>query len=260
MKRDLEIYPKQFRAETIPIERNRVFVLMPFRSEYNRVYGIIKDELTKNGFICNRADEISGSKPILNKILCEIMRSRYIIADLSDQNPNVFYELGITHSFKDVQNVLLIKDRHTKAPFDITHLTYCEYDVDNSFALREAVMSFIEEGRSLSDFQEALDAKGIINVVSESKNAFVDVLQDTFRANLGQLTSLLLGDCGSIGDRAIANIFERFDALLRDQSRAGDPGIVEGLTKTYFASLASAGDFPAAREYVGRYMEERALY
>ena len=108
---DYIIYPKQFRFAKIHIEKNRCFILMPFKKEFDYVYGVIKKELNDNGFICNRADEISGSKPILNKILTEILRSQYIIADLSGYNPNVFYELGVAHVFKDANNILIIKQK-----------------------------------------------------------------------------------------------------------------------------------------------------
>ena len=87
------IYPKQFRNLKIPIEKNRCFILMPFDSKFDIIYGNIKQSLSKEGFICNRADEIIGSKPIMNKILTEMLKSQFIIADLSDSNPNVFYEL-----------------------------------------------------------------------------------------------------------------------------------------------------------------------
>ena len=105
-------------------------MLMPFDKIFDLIYGTIKSELQDNGYICNRADEIHGSYPIMNKILTEILKSQYIIADLTNLNPNVFYELGIAHTFKDAQNILLIKQKQFKCPFDITHLTYIEYDAE----------------------------------------------------------------------------------------------------------------------------------
>ena len=58
--------------------------------------------------------------PIINKILVEILKAQFIIVDLSESNPNVFYELGIAHTFKDAQNIFLLKNRNSKVPFDIT--------------------------------------------------------------------------------------------------------------------------------------------
>ena len=84
------IYPKQFQRVSIPVEKNRCFVIMPFKDELDYIYGVIKQGLNKAGYICNRVDEIGGATPIINKILTEILQSRYIIADLTDCNPNVF--------------------------------------------------------------------------------------------------------------------------------------------------------------------------
>ena len=99
---------------------------MPFKKEYDYIYGTLKESLQNNGYIVNRADEIAGSKSIMNKILTEILRAQYIVVDLTGYNPNVFYELGISHSFKDAKNILLIRQKDEKIPFDISHLTYIE--------------------------------------------------------------------------------------------------------------------------------------
>ena len=64
-----KIYPKQYRNEKIPIQKNKCFVLMQFSQDMDLVYGLIKQELDKNGFICNRADDTNGSPIIFNKIL-----------------------------------------------------------------------------------------------------------------------------------------------------------------------------------------------
>ena len=127
MNYDYMIYPKQFRAAKIPTEKNRCFFLIPFSESFDLIYGTVKDILMERGYVCNRVDEITDSKPIISKILIEILRAQYIIVDLTGCNPNVFYELGITHTFKDSQNVLLIKQKDTVAPFVIKHLHYREY-------------------------------------------------------------------------------------------------------------------------------------
>lgn len=68
-----KIYPKQFRNEHIPIEKNSCFFIMPFASEFDIVYGTIKDGLSKE-YLCKRVDESKLSNPILNKILVEILK------------------------------------------------------------------------------------------------------------------------------------------------------------------------------------------
>lgn len=154
---DYMIYPKQFRSAKIPIEKNYCFFLMPFQEKFDSIYGIIKDMLIDYGYICNRADELTGSKPIINKILTEILKAQYIVVDLTDCNPNVFYELGITHTFKDAQNVLLLKQKNSNVPFDITHLQYREYNPTNPKQLVSIIREFISNNKYISEFYEALN-------------------------------------------------------------------------------------------------------
>ena len=128
---------------------------MPFAEEFDIVYGTIKNGLQDN-YICKRVDEISGSIPIINKILVEILKSQFIIVDLSESNPNVFYELGIAHTFKDAQNIFLL---------DITHLTYIEYDINNLKYVVAQLKKTISDNKSFSDLNEALDVQDRKSVV-----------------------------------------------------------------------------------------------
>jgi len=54
-----------------------------------------------------------------------VVTARVIIADLTDHNPNVFYELGICHALG--KNVILItQDRNV--PSDVRHIRYFHYE------------------------------------------------------------------------------------------------------------------------------------
>lgn len=132
---EYKIYPKQFQFDKVMVQKNKCFMIMPFDEKFNCVYATIKETAEKNQVICIRADEMNGSQPIVNKIIKGILESQYIIVDITDAKPNVFYELGIAHSFRDARNILIIKQRDTQYPFDISHLPYQEYDPNNIFRL-----------------------------------------------------------------------------------------------------------------------------
>jgi hypothetical protein len=73
-------------------------MLMPFRDYLNSIYQeYIKKPLTILGHQVRRADDISKSTNILSDFLELTRRSDIIIADLTERNPNVFYELGRAH-------------------------------------------------------------------------------------------------------------------------------------------------------------------
>ena len=71
---------------------------------------------------------------ITNEIILSLIKSDIVIADLTDHNPNVFWELGIRHSFKE--GTIAIAQKDTYIPFDIKDkgvLFYDEGHLDDSF-------------------------------------------------------------------------------------------------------------------------------
>lgn len=94
---------------------------------------------------CYRADDIKRSGSIMKKVLQDLLDQTIVIADLSGQNPNVFYELGVRHTF--FKRSILISDTPGDNPFDIhgyrtIPYKYPECDV-NSF--RDALREHIED-------------------------------------------------------------------------------------------------------------------
>lgn len=117
----IEIYPKVFfESSKIAIKPRTCFVIMPFGNFNDELYReIIKECLEENYITAIRADELYGSKPIMEDILKNIESSELIIADLSGRNPNVFYELGIAHTRKNDNTVIIISQDINDVPFDL---------------------------------------------------------------------------------------------------------------------------------------------
>jgi nucleoside 2-deoxyribosyltransferase len=61
----------------------------------------------------------------MNDILRSIHEADYIIADLTEQNPNVYYELGLAHATG--KPIILITQNIGKLPFDLRHQRVIEY-------------------------------------------------------------------------------------------------------------------------------------
>ena len=239
---EYNIYPKQYQHANIPIEKNKCFVIMPFKQEFDYVYGIIKDGLNNAGYTCNRVDEISGSVPIVAKILNEILSARYIIADLSGCNPNVFYELGVSHSFKDAHNIIILKQKNSSVPFDIMHLTYVEYDNNNAKLLVSNILKSIEDVKYISDFQEILNIKGIIPYISEDNGYFVDFLKQKLGKNLIQITKLLQENQQFNTQLDVESIIKNYECILSETIKSGDNKRIENCLKLYYEILKSSAD------------------
>ena len=253
------IYPKQFQRVNIPVEKNRCFVIMPFKEELDCIYGLIKQGLNKAGFICNRVDEIVGATPIINKILTEILRSRYIIADLTDCNPNVFYELGIAHSFKEAPNIIILKQQGVKVPFDITHLTYIEYDANNPKFLISAILKAIYDNSYLADFREALNIRGIISYVKNDEEIFITYIERNFQKELLTLIAVLNNEISKFSAEDVEYFIIHYENLLGQAILNESEEIVNGLLGVYCEILISLSKFSVTEDAVCRFLDSSFL-
>jgi tetratricopeptide (TPR) repeat protein len=99
------------------------FVVMPFGMkegiDFNRVYAdYIKPALERSGFEVFRADEELQAGDIRSDMFQELLLADLVVADLSVDNPNVWYELGVRHALR-MRGVIGIRCRREHMPFDV---------------------------------------------------------------------------------------------------------------------------------------------
>ncbi|UCE74908.1 MAG: hypothetical protein JSV56_04190 [Methanomassiliicoccales archaeon] len=103
------------------------FVLMPFRKKYAIVYtDVIKPAVENQNYICKRADDFFTPNKIMDDIERAIRDAAFIIADLTGKNPNVFYEVGMSHILK--KKVILLAQSLDDVPFDLLHWRHIRYN------------------------------------------------------------------------------------------------------------------------------------
>lgn len=107
------------------IEDGLVSVMMPFRESFDRVYEALQRGATNAGMRCVRADDMWVNTSIIQDIVSLIERSRVVISDCTNKNPNVFYETGIAHTLG--RDVILITQAEEDVPFDLRHQRYIKY-------------------------------------------------------------------------------------------------------------------------------------
>lgn len=132
------------RASERPAEDPRaVFVVMsmdPTNPTLTDVVNTIKDTCAAFGLVATRVDDIDHDGPITEKILERIVSSRYIIADLTGERPNVYYEVGYAQALG--KSPILVRAKGTKLHFDLSVHNVKEYE--NQTALR-AILNRIFE-------------------------------------------------------------------------------------------------------------------
>ncbi len=106
--------------EETTIDERQVAVMMPFKEDasIDPVYQAIKLGVENADFRCIRVDQLVTPGDITDDIRRLIAGSRLVIADLSEMNPNVMYELGYAHG-RSKKVILVSTDSLKDLPFDI---------------------------------------------------------------------------------------------------------------------------------------------
>jgi len=104
------------------------FIAMPFGTkpghdgqpiDFDRVYAeLIKPALEAAGWEVFRADEELRAGDIRTDMFQELLVADLVVADLTLDNPNVWYELGVRHALR-ARGVVLVQGPRPTQPFDI---------------------------------------------------------------------------------------------------------------------------------------------
>jgi hypothetical protein len=128
-----------------PKEKIDVFVLMPFKAKLEKVYtNHIKKLGEELGLNIRRADDIYSPRPFMEKVWDGICAARLVLADCTEKNANVFYEIGMAHTVG--KKVVLITRSDKDIPSDIKHFDYLNYvyDPEGVETLVEKLRTFIK--------------------------------------------------------------------------------------------------------------------
>ncbi len=134
-------------------QKKKCFVIMPFsetescsEAEWTEVFeDVIKPAVLQSGlgYDCFRAKVRRGA--IIDQIIEHIDQSDVVVADLTDRNPNVFYELGVRHSLH--AGCILIAQCISDVPFDLQSYGVLEYSRNPSgvTALKKEMRQLLKE-------------------------------------------------------------------------------------------------------------------
>ncbi len=79
-------------------------------------------------FIVKRADQVAKPGSFVKDILQNLRNSFIVIANLTDLNPNVFYELGVRHTLSN--RTIIITEELSSLPSDLREYRAIEYRAD----------------------------------------------------------------------------------------------------------------------------------
>jgi hypothetical protein len=122
-------------------ERAKAFVVMQFTTPYNELFSdVIKPICDKYNIDAIRADQTYGPGHILSDIMQQIYIAKFIIAEITPPNQNVFFEVGYAHAMR--KPIIFIAEKTKELPFDVSGFRVLFYE--NSIRGKKKV----EEGLS----------------------------------------------------------------------------------------------------------------
>lgn len=193
------------------MDKNKVFVIMPFEDRFFEVYEMIRIQLGDSYDFSNAGEE-GNQQNILKDIIQPIYEADAIIADLTGLNPNVMYELGLAHALNK-KTIVITQDALSELPFDLKQYRAKDYTTHfMKFAelidylknnLKGAVDSTVVYSNPVKDF---LDIEGIQNIAwisqsdrkplsDDSEKGILDYIADIeesiddFNEHLNNMTS-----------------------------------------------------------------------
>ncbi len=140
-------------SESSPKTPVQVYVVMPFSQTTNTrtqdywnehfsdfISARIKEVVEADAFLSGgyawevRRSSTAQGGPLNYEIVWDLLHAHIVIADLTDLNPNVLYELGIRHALSAAtgsRRTIMIQDETAwKLPFDFTNYAVLKYRKD----------------------------------------------------------------------------------------------------------------------------------
>lgn len=120
--------------------KRQALVLMPFAKEFDDVYRTVKEVFEHFNYRCKRMDDIQYVGNVIEMLYEKIEESEFIVADITRNNPNVFYEMGYADALSKI--VIILKHQSSTAPFDVHVRRALNYE--NTAQLKDELIATIK--------------------------------------------------------------------------------------------------------------------
>jgi chaperonin GroEL len=140
------------------VDSKLCFVALPLTRPFTDYFtGIIQPAAADAGLTAKTSAQVYGTGPIIQDIWEHIWSAAVVIADVTEKNPNVNYELGLCHAIG--VPTIIISQKIDDVPFDYRHrrcILYNTTDVDWQDQLRKAITATIAAVLGGDPYQDEL--------------------------------------------------------------------------------------------------------
>lgn len=156
------------------------FIIQPFDDgQFDKRYKDIIEPAIKNlGLVPYRVDEDHSTIVPIENIEKGIRDSVICLADISEDNPNVWYELGYAFS-ANKQVILICSKERNKFPFDIRHKSIITYSKDSPRDFTELQDKIEKKAKALIEKQETyskISSDSIAKVEGLSQHELITIV------------------------------------------------------------------------------------
>lgn len=208
-----------------------------------------------------RADEVLGTRPVVEKIEEGLRAADVAFAEISEDNPNVFLELGYALALSVPTVIVCDKARRDRLPFDIAHrpihfyVTDAQSDYEKAAKQVETAIAaaLLEVGSTINT---SLSVRNRADLDDVKGACLIALLDQTLRSPTGSSLWEIQKEVSSAGmsERMVAlAIMGLVDDKLIDQIRNDDDR--GGTYNTY--SLSDSGTKYLLRSYSALMEQER---
>jgi len=194
---------------------------------------IIKRVLEVQPFqmVVDRADEIQKPGLITQQVIERVVNADLVVADLTDHNPNVFYELALRHATRKPVVHLILSGQ--TIPFDISHQRTIYYDTTNLATAEKAKEELKKHAEAVLGGADGGDnpiSAGLVVLdLAQSKNT----TDQTLARILKEITDLR--DGVRVIQQAVAPSTTTWDTLSAETPKS----TLRGLLSEYFDKSAT---------------------
>ncbi|MBD0380181.1 hypothetical protein [Paenibacillus sedimenti] len=135
-KHKLHIHSKSDIQRKFSEIQDNVFVIMKFGdSILDSAYdGVIEPIVREFNLTPIRVDKLQDSGKITDQIIDNISSSKYVIADLSGERPNTYYEAGFAHALGKEVILTIKKGEHIH--FDLSGHRFIQWETESDLRLK----------------------------------------------------------------------------------------------------------------------------
>jgi hypothetical protein len=174
---------------------------MPFGGYFDTYFeSIYRPAILAAGLHPRRADDLFRPSAIVSDIWQETRKAKVLLADLSERNANVFYELGLAHAIG--KPVILVTSSMDFVPFDLRSLRVLAYDknrhdwgADLKAGITNAIKETLAEPlKAIPSTFIATDAAAVTTHATEDEKRVAEVREELnrLREEFNRMVSLLM--------------------------------------------------------------------